>query len=268
MLCLCIPFKREPRKGRAVSEQLSLKGSPRRNCSARNTVRPFEYRSSDDAQSGSRPSLPSAMPIPSCPYCQHALEKMPTRKTACKQCGKQIYVRTKQRIFPTPLLRENEATVVDALNNELSGFGITEEDFIRHMQSYRRAVLPGDVLWSLFQKKIGELLQRGEFQTLPYLSYCLALFLNREGRSHNHVLKDFHRYKLMQFKEEGRENVKIRMCCEQLCSACKELEGNILSIDEALRTTPLPHEGCTHTIHNEKYGFCRCDYIPEPLFRS
>jgi hypothetical protein len=37
-----------------------------------------------------------------CPYCQHKLDKVPTRKTKCPDCGKPIYVRAGD------LLREDE----------------------------------------------------------------------------------------------------------------------------------------------------------------
>lgn len=37
-----------------------------------------------------------------CPYCQHRLDKIPTRKTKCPDCGKPIYVRAGD------LLREDE----------------------------------------------------------------------------------------------------------------------------------------------------------------
>ena len=37
-----------------------------------------------------------------CPYCQHRLDKIPTRKTKCLDCGKPIYVRAGD------LLREDE----------------------------------------------------------------------------------------------------------------------------------------------------------------
>jgi len=48
-----------------------------------------------------------------------------------------------------------------------------------------------------------------------------------------------------------------------MCEACKQVDGKILSIKEALKTMPIPIKECTNYPYNENRSFCVCSYEPE-----
>jgi hypothetical protein len=60
-----------------------------------------------------------------CPYCETLLKDIPKKKKKCPACGNYIYVRTKQNLFPSVLLREEDALAVDVFE-KLKAYGIAQ----------------------------------------------------------------------------------------------------------------------------------------------
>jgi hypothetical protein len=63
-----------------------------------------------------------------CPYCEALLKDIPKKKKKCPACGNYIFVRTKQNLFPSVLLREEDALAVDGFE-KLKAYGLTKQDF-------------------------------------------------------------------------------------------------------------------------------------------
>lgn len=50
---------------------------------------------------------------PNCPYCKFTLNKFPSKKTKCKNCGEYIYVRTRPLDYKKVLIKENEIELIE-----------------------------------------------------------------------------------------------------------------------------------------------------------
>jgi hypothetical protein len=90
----------------------------------------------------------------------------------------------------------------------------------------------------------------------------MSLIFNEEKKLCRLLLHMSNKIKLRDFKEKGFKKVDI--FSGNGCKNCRKLNGKILTIDEALRTMPLPNKNCTHILYNENESFCTCKY--EPIF--
>lgn len=76
------------------------------------------------------------------------------------------------------------------------------------------------------------------------------------------VLAEMHRMELRIFKDLGFEAVTIE-CKKDACPTCKAMNGQKLSIDQAINAMPLPHPACTKRTHSKASPLCRCRYFGE-----
>ncbi len=65
------------------------------------------------------------------------------------------------------------------------------------------------------------------------------------------------RENLMQWNNFGVLKVEVSSA-DNSCENCKKQNGKIYLIRDAIRNNPLPCKDC----NNEKYGYCRCTYLP------
>ncbi len=65
-----------------------------------------------------------------CPYCGTIFSKPPKRKTRCEKCGGECFIRTKQAIFNSDLLTEEDALAADFFK-ELQYLGTTAENYLK-----------------------------------------------------------------------------------------------------------------------------------------
>ncbi len=206
----------------------------------------------------------ASKPYPTCPYCNETLEKMPSRKIKCRSCGKEMYVRSTQKVFESSLLTREDAMAADQLK-QLETYGVTSTDFLDKRtelsQKFGGKAKSADAIWAIFNDLIAKNSQ--DLDALRMIYYSTALFLNSEGKDYSELLRQSAKMRLLSYKKEGFvEKVGISTGGEGLCSACSKLDGKKLSIDEALEKMPLPFNGCTNSIENGKQGFCMCDWMP------
>ena len=201
---------------------------------------------------------------PVCPYCRKVLDRKPQRKTKCPSCNKDIYVRSKQKIFSSNLLNKEDVIAVDWLKN-LENFGIKDDDFINKRselsKKFGKEAKSTDVIWGLFNELI---LETKDLHSLKMIYYEMALFLNKEGKDCFTVLQQSAKMELMKFKQEAFiKKVGVLTAGEDSCEACRRLENKVFTIEEALEKMPIPCKECTHKLYDEKRGFCRCCYVAE-----
>lgn len=172
---------------------------------------------------------------------------------------------TKTTLAPAYTI-DNESSKVKQWLRQLKEYGVDPNEFLNaKTEFYKRhgkELSSNDVVWGLFNKLVGEKAREGDLQDLHGIYYAMALFLNQEGRSHNHVLKIAKKMTLQGYKASGAAKVRISTAGDP-CEACKPLNNKLLTIEEALKEMPIPHKGCTFKLYNEKWGWCRCDYAPE-----
>lgn len=201
-----------------------------------------------------------------CPYCNKILNKEPKRKTKCPFCKNEIYVRSKQTIFASKLLQKGDALAVDSLDN-LEYRGITKNDFfdkkIKLSKQFGQEAESTDVIWALYNDLIARNLNN--LNLLKGIYYEMALFLNKEGKDCLKMLQLSNEMELRYFRHFSFiKKVQIITCGEDSCEACRKLHNKVFTIDEALKTMPIPCKECTHKIYDKKHGFCRCCYASMP----
>lgn len=90
---------------------------------------------------------------PACPSCNAILRKKPARKTKCPFCGKSIFVRSTQKIFPSILLTEDDARAADWVG-KLEMFGVDDSLFFLKRkelsEKFNSQAKSSDVIWGLF----------------------------------------------------------------------------------------------------------------------
>lgn len=146
----------------------------------------------------------------------------------------------------------------------LEGFGISQETFDeRRNELERKYGFPPkhkDIVWGF----LNELLrQNPDPRQLSLIYYSMAIFLSEEGRPFRSALEDARKWELYEFKNldlHKEPKVKILTCTGTACEACEQLEGKILTIEEASEQSILPHKDCTWEMHDGHPGFCRCIY--------
>lgn len=124
--------------------------------------------------------------------------------------------------------------------------------------------LNSDEKWRRFNKKIMELMKSGSFYELGTTYYQMADFVKKEGKDNAYLRDAGYKMKCRCIRSELKEykksevvsEIEIHTAGDTSCIACRELNGKILSVDDALLTMPIPVKECSH-----KYG-CRCCYLP------
>lgn len=114
-----------------------------------------------------------------------------------------------------------------------------------------------DKKWHELQKNVDDLIKKDDFQGLSFNYYQMAVQLWNEKRPFIHILKLAKEFELRNIKRSSCKIVEIRTTSNS-CTNCKNLNETKMSIEDALRTMPLP---CTSCIF-DKVGFCRCIYLP------
>jgi len=205
---------------------------------------------------------------PRCPYCSKALDEMPKRKKKCPSCGRYIFVRSGQDLFPSILLTEQDARVVDHFHTlkGISTFEVREADFFRERdelaERFGRQPASGDVLWSLYGRLAYDFGAAGKLPP-PLLYFLMAHFLYDEGREFRHLLQQSHEMELTEYRESPFvEKVRILTGGDASCEACQQLEGKVLTLDKASELMPIPCRECTFELHPGKPGWCRCICLP------
>lgn len=201
-----------------------------------------------------------AAACPPCPYCGSPLPKVPKAKTLCKACGKHIFVRSKQALFPTAILTKEQANALDALRR-MENYGVGDSDYWRHhtalTKRFAREAGPGDVVWSIFN----ELLQRSNYPSDHSTIYFnMGLFLLWEGRDPFRCLQQAATAELHSFQQSGVVG-RVEIIGGG-CPSCAKLQGKKLTIKDALRTMPIPCPDCKFRFNeNDKCPWCRCTYV-------
>ncbi|MGH8688813.1 MAG: hypothetical protein ACREVQ_14020 [Burkholderiales bacterium] len=94
--------------------------------------------------------------------------------------------------------------------------------------------------------------------------YQLASYAEKEGRPFNEFLTEAARCELLIYKQTPVVRVVEILTAGpgNACDECEVQRGKVFSIDEALRTMPLPCHMCTRTLTGARPGFCRCTWLP------
>lgn len=121
-----------------------------------------------------------------------------------------------------------------------------------------------DKLWKLFNQDIQKYIKENNFYLLGSTYYEMAGFVKNEGKD-NTYLKNlgyqtklkFQVQKLNELKNSGMSIEKIEIIAtDNSCEACKNINGKIFPLNEALSLNLLPVKECSFSCG------CRCVYGP------
>lgn len=209
---------------------------------------------------------PKAEPQPSanCPHCGHTFEKMPSRKRKCPTCGESVIVKKDPATEQKILMTEKQASAADVAWKQIyfvrrwaRRLEITESEVHSRHAKMAPGTSPRDALWSIMNERS----QGASDHTESKMAlFEMGLFLHEEGRDNLKVMQEAARAQLREIRSVGiRDEVKI--FSEGGCDTCRALDGTVLTIEQALKTMPIPCPECVHDVNDSGRGWCRCMYF-------
>lgn len=200
-----------------------------------------------------------------CPYCHHALAKMPQRRSMCKACKQLIYIKGTPSDRTKRLMTEAEAMAAEAewgayhakakAAENMRVIGLGTPDLEKAQRDYGlepdeaavvlATLVSEDPAADLLHRKIAcdQLARDCEVQREPFQEH----------------MRRAHFFDLHMLRLSGVRTVEI-VAMDNACKACKRLDGRKYSVRAAIVQLPLPCPDCTtETIHGDP-GYCRCSW--------
>ena len=225
--------------------------------------------------------------VDECPNCHAKLEKIPTRKTKCKSCSRDFYVRTHFSTKEKILLSESQKNKYELQATEyyfekewirkLSYIGITEYDIEENRKELREKWGPGhpsfrDLMWRTFNKQVMVLSKKGaSFHEFKMLYFNWGLFAFEIDVDPTHLLQQMHKFELLDIQKSGFYKKVIISSVGGCCDACQKLNGKEFDIDKLLPEQDiLPCKNCTEKLGQpeRKFSWCRCSFEAKTNFPS
>jgi len=210
-----------------------------------------------------------------CPYCGSLFPKEPRKKTRCKSCGEDVYVRTKQNIFNSDLLTKDDTLAADFLKGLLD-MGATEDDYFRTASDlaakWGKEPSSPDVVWAVSNRLImkpprsyfgGKPDRESLFQHAKMVTFLQARYQGERGNNPAKLLNVVNNYDLKILDHAFRSpGLKIEICTNSCCEKCKSLyEGKIYTMAQLKEKSVLPVIECTNLITEDRpYSWCTCFY--------
>ena len=218
-----------------------------------------------------------------CPNCHTKLEKVPARKTKCKSCGKEFYIRTHYLTKEKILLSESQKKKYEIQSTEyyfekdwirkVVDIGITESDIEENRKELREKWGPGhpsfrDLMWRTFNMQVLKLSkERAPYYEFKMLYFNWALFAFEIDVDPTNLQKQCHKFELMEFKNHGIK--KVTVLCNHGCESCQKNDNKEFDIDKLLPEQDiLPCKNCTEKLGNSerKFTWCRCIFQSKSIF--
>jgi hypothetical protein len=223
----------------------------------------------DDFTSIAKPDI--IFKIDACPNCEAALAVVPQRKKKCPTCSKNIHIRTWTQKKIKVLVNEADAFKIDDYWDkvkfreqwlaELESRGISKTEFLKlktqlsEAAGYERS--DGDVLWSVYNQLLLE--HHNNHSELRGIYNSMAWLANQEGKDAFKLLYESQRHYLLDIKDL-ESSIKVEIMSLGGCENCKNQDGVVYTIQEALDKMPIPHKDCSFTFSENGKPFCRCCY--------
>ncbi len=117
-----------------------------------------------------------------------------------------------------------------------------------------------DVIWALFHKVIEAHMAANK--PVPRMIYReMAMVEELNGRFAVNALRAGAELDLHDWKRHGITKVIVKATIDS-CEACKNNDGRVLTIEEALTEGPVPNINCNRSLRKNGPPYCRCIYQP------
>lgn len=225
------------------------------------------------AESPSAPRLeaPVQTSNTACPHCGAVLDKVPTRRAKCPHCGKDMYVRSKQTLFPQSLLTEPQADAVDAIKN-FEFLGLSDKTFkdkqAQLSAKFGTQASVDDTLWSIYNGLITSLARTKDFSQLSIIYSQMAVFLVKRGKDGQRMMVEANKMTMRDYAMMGVIDFEI-INDTQACNTCKALGNKRFKMSQELvESPPLPPNDCSCELWKGKLPLCACSYIAKSFKSS
>jgi hypothetical protein len=212
---------------------------------------------------------------PICPYCSYRFDAFPKRKRICPECRNTILIwkvgSERQLVTEAQAISleasEAEEKALEAADarrgsfrrrwlRNLEEWGVTGPEFDRSRTKHSS---DSDTIWAIFNDLIAKHMKIGDLQSLSSIYYSMALFLDEEHKNPTKVARAAREMCLRELLKSGVvEQVEI---AGGSCEKCHRLNGQRMSIKQALESMPIPCVECEFILKNPARGFCRCFYV-------
>lgn len=214
-----------------------------------------------------------------CPYCLVSIKPAPKRKKMCSNCEELIYPRkhykTKQYIYLKEIdlkkyeKEKNDYYKAKALLRSIVGqLGLNKskvDNLIENREKeltkkFGKKASYGDAVWSYANELVAK---KGSGNYADTLQFSMALYLQQIGKKSDHIRTNIHLNDLKRYKKSNVvKRVEIITAKELSCDNCRKLEGTKITVEDAIKNSPLPCKDCTHNAEEGGEGWCRCVYTP------
>ena len=122
--------------------------------------------------------------------------------------------------------------------------------------------------WKWLNEDLQKFIKANDFYNLGLTYHEMANFVKDEGKDSAYLLELGYKTKLKFQSDRLKEYKRDKVCtgveiiavtnCEgnNACEVCRQFNGKVFSINEALSKNPLPIKSCSHECG------CRCVYGP------
>ncbi len=217
-----------------------------------------------------------------CPYCGTVFDSVPTRKRKCPSCGKAVLVKSRFPDRRKVLVTEEQAQSIahewadyhqdNKLARRLQTYGVTDSEKrqveIELTERFGQAPSRADLAWGAANLKTEQAMRKHDLEALSHLYWFMSRQLFEEGRDYFAVAQDSERCYLQYLRNMGFAKVKVIGANDDfVCPACAAVQGKVFTIQQALKTMPIPVKECTsgadgdHKKTGRRSGLCRCSYV-------
>ena len=208
-----------------------------------------------------------------CPHCDEELTVAPSRSTGCHHCGQPIPAETNPSKHSQPVMKpaqpETASQTPDERRQDLRTLGtVNLAQRERERQTSKRSVPVDDAPTK--QPSAERISQRS---TDPYERKMAALQAAwgaaLQGEDYSPYVSLLHSARLEEIiartQRLGVRHVRIVASGPggDCCTACHQMDGQVVAIESESTSPSLPVRGCTCTASGPvRRGFCLCYYEP------
>lgn len=208
-----------------------------------------------------------------CPHCGAIFDKPPKRKTKCKKCGEECFIRTTQAIFNSDILTQEDALAADFFK-ELQYLGATTNDYLKVnaelSQKWGTKAKSYDIVWGISNRLVGHPpnientydKRSSILQHAKMISFAQALYQLRRGHDPCSYLKAVRDYEIQLGMISGLPLVYFEIETNPCCDECTKYQGTKCTVEEIKKNPILPIKNCINKIEQKDYAWCVCWYSP------
>lgn len=206
-----------------------------------------------------------------CPHCGSVRDRPYTRKTKCKDCQEDVYVRSiAQDLIGRKTLTEKETHVFD-LWREIEGILRLEPSHYKQTERRLKSkwsvtkVNPRDVVWSLATNPslASRIPASTDDHLLEYMgraAHILRSLADFSARYHGTAPHDLLLQASKQYLEGLKPHDKFTIHALGCCVECEKLHDTTVTRDAEKENPTIPNKGCTKKLDGTEFIRCRCWY--------